>query len=275
MRMRRISFIILASHKIRIDLMRPQRLSYEPAGAAVWMRAEVPAAARSVTLVLTPAVQAAPLEFGRSPAQVRQRRIVVATMLVAHAVAILGLLNAGRLRDVVGEARPVFLAVVDTPTAIAPPKPLPPPPTAKVPTPLPVTLPLIAVETSTAPVPLLTQAVASPPPAPEASAEPATAPAPVLPKTIPPSAVQYLVPPAPVYSRISAKMRESGKAIVRVYIDEAGLPRNVQLAASTGFSRLDDAALAAVRNCRFRPYLENGTAVAGWAAIPIEFELPT
>jgi protein TonB len=77
-----------------------------------------------------------------------------------------------------------------------------------------------------------------------------------------------------VYSRISAKMHESGKVLVRVWIDEAGVPRDVQLAASTGFARLDDAALTAVRNCRFRPYLENGVAVAGWAVIPIEFELP-
>jgi protein TonB len=77
-----------------------------------------------------------------------------------------------------------------------------------------------------------------------------------------------------VYSRISAKMRESGKAVVRVYIDEAGMPHNVQLATSTGFARLDDSALLAVRNCRFKPYLENGSAVAGWALVPIEFELP-
>jgi protein TonB len=96
----------------------------------------------------------------------------------------------------------------------------------------------------------------------------------IVPKTIPASAVQYLVPPAPAYSRISAKLRESGKALVRVFIDETGLPRNVQLALSTGFARLDDAALTAVRNCRFKPYVENGVAVAGWAAIPIEFELP-
>jgi protein TonB len=91
---------------------------------------------------------------------------------------------------------------------------------------------------------------------------------------LPAAAVQFLVPPAPVYSRISAKMRESGQALVRVFIDEAGMPRNVQLVTSTGFARLDDAALTAVRNARFKPYLENGVAVAGWASIPIEFELP-
>ena len=257
--------------------MRAQRLSYETAGAAVLPRGDVPAAPRAVSLARAPAGLASPLPYGRSPAQLRQRRVVIATMLVAHGVAIVGLMNASRLRDAVVDAKPIFLAVVDTPALIAPPKPLPPPPTTKIPPPPQLTLPLIAPEQAPAPSPspIVAQALPPPPPpAPVAPVEAPPAPAPFLPKTIPASAVQYIVPPAPVYSRISAKMRESGKAVVRVYIDEAGLPRNVQLTTSTGFSRLDDAALAAVRNCRFRPYLENGVAVAGWAAIPIEFELP-
>ncbi len=255
--------------------MRPQRLSYETATASTWTRAQAPAAARGVTPLRARAGLAAPLRLGRSPAQTRQRRIVVATMLLVHAAAIVGLLDAGRLRDAASQAKPVFLAVVDAPPTVAPPKSLPLPSAAKMPTPPPVALPLIAPEPSAAPPVLVAQATVPSPPVADAPAEPAATPASSLPRTIPPSAVQYLVPPAPTYSRISAKMRESGKAIVRVYIDEAGLPRNVQLALSTGFSRLDDAALAAVRNCRFRPYLENGIAVAGWAAIPIEFELPT
>ena len=252
--------------------MRPQRLSYETAGAAVQTRGKPAAVER--TLAAVRAGAPASLPYGRSPAQARQRRIVIATMLALHALGVVGLLNASRLRDVVVEARPMFLAVIDAPAAVTPTKPLPPPPTVKAPPPPQLSLPLIAPEPSPSTSSLVAQVV-PPPPAPVVAAEPpAPAPAPSLPKTIPPSAVQYLVPPAPVYSRMSAKMRESGKVLVRVYIDEAGLPRNVQLANSTGFPRLDDAALAAVRNCRFKPYLENGVAVAGWAAIPIEFELP-
>ncbi len=257
--------------------MRAQRLSYETAGAAVLPHGNAPAAPRATPLARLPAGLASPLQFGRSPAQARQRRVVIAAMVVAHAVAVLGLMNASRLRDVVAEARPVFLAVVDTPVQAAPPKPLPQPPTTKVPPPPQLTLPLIAPDSPLAPSPLVAQALPPPPPpAPVAPVEAPPSPEPsIAPKTLPASAVQYLVPPAPLYSRISAKLRESGKVLVRVWIDEAGLPRNVQLAQSTGFSRLDEAALTAVRNCRFKPYLENGVAVAGWAAIPIEFELPT
>ena len=255
--------------------MRAQRLSYETAGGAVLPRGGAPAVPRAIPLARMPTGLAAPQHYGRSPAQARQRRVVIATMLVAHALAVVGLMNASRLRDAVVDAKPIFLAVVDTPAPTAPPRPLPPP-AAKVPPPPQLSLPLIVPEQAPAPSPIVAQVLPPPPPpAPVAPVEVPPAPVPsIVPKTIPASAVQYLVPPAPVYSRISARMRESGKALVRVFIDEAGLPRNVQLALSTGFTRLDDAALAAVRNCRFKPYLENGLAVAGWAAIPIEFELP-
>ena len=255
--------------------MTPQRLSYQAAGAAPDPRAEP--LSRAAALSLVPSVPTPAPRYGGTAAQARQRRVAIASLVAVHAVLVAGLLGASRLRDVVVDAKPLFLAVLDSPAPAAPPKPLPPPPTTKIPPPPQLTLPLIAVETPTPPPSLLVAQVLPPPP-PAARVVPVETPptpAPSLPRTIPPSAVQYIVPPAPVYSRISAKMRESGKALVRVYIDEAGLPRNVQLATSTGFARLDDAALAAVRNCRFKPYLENGVAVAGWAAIPIEFELPT
>jgi protein TonB len=256
--------------------MRPQRLSYETAGAAVQARGEAPVAARAPSLaVVAPPAVAAP-GYGRSPGQARRRRVVVATMLAVHALAVVGLLDASRLRDAVADAKPIFLAVVDAPAPVAPSKPLPPPPTTKIPPQPQLTLPLIAPEVAPSPSPLVAQVLPPPPPAPAAPVEAPPAPAPsLLPRTIPPSAVQYLVPLAPVYPRASVKMRESGKALVRVLIDEAGLPRTVQLATSSGFGRLDDAALAAVRNARFKPYLENGVAVQAWAVIPLEFELPT
>jgi len=59
---------------------------------------------------------------------------------------------------------------------------------------------------------------------------------------------------------------------VRVYIDTAGLPQDVQVGISSGFARLDEAALAAVRKARFKPYTENGQPAAGWAVVPANFE---
>jgi protein TonB len=249
------------------------RLSYGTAGTPNEPRADAPSRAPRGTSGRFHAGPPAPgVPGARSPSRPGHRRLVLATLVLAHGAAVLGLLEAGRRHDAVIEARPMWLDVVAAPVAPAPPRPLPLPRLAVPPSP-PLQLPLVAPEPS--PSPSAMEAVpAAPPPAPPAPMVDAAAPAPVVPRTLPAAAVQFLVAPAPVYSRLSARMRESGKALVRVFVDEAGLPRNVQIVTSTGFARLDDAALVAVRNARFKPYVENGVAVAGWASIPIEFELP-
>jgi protein TonB len=85
--------------------------------------------------------------------------------------------------------------------------------------------------------------------------------------------VQYLDPPVLSYPSASRRLGEAGRVMVRVYIDEGGLPRTVQVHASSGFARLDGAAVAAVQKARFRPYVENGRPTAGWAFIPLAFDL--
>jgi protein TonB len=86
--------------------------------------------------------------------------------------------------------------------------------------------------------------------------------------------VQYLEPPDVVYPRLSQRQRETGLVVVRATIGVAGgAPRSVTLERSSGHSRLDDAALAAVRRARFKPHSERGQPVEGWALIPIKFEL--
>ncbi len=94
------------------------------------------------------------------------------------------------------------------------------------------------------------------------------------PRIIPASAVQYLGdPPVPEYPRLSIRAGETGRVMLRIYIDEAGLPRSVQVESSSGHPRLDDAGAAAMRKARFKPYTENGQAVAGWAFVPLDFAL--
>ena len=85
--------------------------------------------------------------------------------------------------------------------------------------------------------------------------------------------MQYLEPPVPEYPRAARRAGETGRVVVRVYIDEAGLPGDVQVNRTSGFARLDDAALAAVQKARFRPYTENGRPTACWALIPLTFDL--
>ncbi|MBX3619795.1 MAG: energy transducer TonB, partial [Rhizobacter sp.] len=71
----------------------------------------------------------------------------------------------------------------------------------------------------------------------------------------------------------SRRLNEQGTVTLRVYIDERGLPATVLVARPSGFPRLDEAAVSSVRRWRFKPYTENGQALAGWAFIPVIFEL--
>lgn len=206
-----------------------------------------------------------------------QRRLVVAAILAAHAAGGWALLQVDQVREAVREAAPMFVDLLAPP---APPVPRPPPPRA-VPQPIqkrPV--PMIAAAPSPAPAPSVVEAppeIAQPPAAPapvavvEAPAVPAPPPAP--PRMIPASAIQYLVPPAPEYPRLSRRNGEAGTVIVRAFADESGVPHEVQVEKSSGFARLDEAAMVAVRKTRFKPYTENGKPVAGWVRMPFPFEL--
>jgi len=93
------------------------------------------------------------------------------------------------------------------------------------------------------------------------------------PLVIPPESIAYLVRPPPEYPRASRRLHEQGRVIVRVLVDEDGMPRQVQVSASSGYPRLDDAALLAVQKYRFKPYVDHGQPTAGWALIPFDFDL--
>lgn len=104
-----------------------------------------------------------------------------------------------------------------------------------------------------------------------ASATPAP-PAPVQPKTIT-SGVEYIRMPQPKYPRLSRRLGEEGKVVLRVLINERGMAERIDIHQSSGSSRLDRAGREAVQEARFKPYTENGRAMAVFAIIPIEFNL--
>jgi len=212
---------------------------------------------------------------GLSPTQ---RRAMVAAILALHVAAVYGLLQVREVREAAHEVAPMFVNLIALPAPAAPPAPPPPPVPLPIPKkPLPPA-PVMAAAPSPAPaafvVPAPPPEPVSLPPTPVAVEAPPAPPAPPPPpKIIPASAVQYLEPPAPDYPRQSRRNGEHGRVLVRVYIDVAGVPRNVQVGTSSGFARLDDAAVSAVQKARFKPYTENGQPTAGWTNVPIDFEL--
>jgi protein TonB len=217
---------------------------------------------------------------GLTPAQ---RRVAVGGIVALHAAAAWGLMQVEAVRDAVADAAPIFVSMIQP--AAEPARPRPQEVTTPRQTPPPPLPPRRIVTAAPSPQPSTQSATEPSPPAPAAETSPQaaihspaevpappSAPAPE-PRQIPPSAVQYLDAPVLQVPQASARAGESGRSVVRVLIDEHGLPRTVQIAQSSGFKRLDEAALAAVRRARFRPYTENGQPQAGWAHIPLVFEL--
>ncbi|HRQ57904.1 MAG TPA: energy transducer TonB [Azoarcus taiwanensis] len=83
----------------------------------------------------------------------------------------------------------------------------------------------------------------------------------------------YLRNPAPVYPPVSRRRGEQGEVRLRVWVSVAGAADRVAVHQSSGFSRLDEAAVRAVSEWRFVPARQGGRAVAAQVIVPVEFRL--
>ena len=108
-----------------------------------------------------------------------------------------------------------------------------------------------------------------PPPAPPLSEKVAEA-APVTP---PRFDAAYLKNPAPNYPNMSRRLREIGTVQLRVRVNAVGEPMEVLMAKSSGYGRLDESALAAVKKWKFQPATRGDTAIEACVLVPVEFSL--
>lgn len=83
----------------------------------------------------------------------------------------------------------------------------------------------------------------------------------------------YLRNPPPQYPAESRKLREEGVVLLKVAVTAAGRAADVQLQRSSGYARLDQAALKAVRRWEFKPARVGLTAVACAVEVPVRFGL--
>jgi protein TonB len=90
---------------------------------------------------------------------------------------------------------------------------------------------------------------------------------------LPSSDADYLNNPAPVYPRMSRRMGEQGTVMVRVLINADGRAEQAEIRTSSGYARLDDAALDTVKRWRYVPGKRAGTAEAMWFNVPVRFVL--
>jgi protein TonB len=172
-----------------------------------------------------------------------------------------------------------------------PPKPepkiVPPPLKAPAPQPTPVLAPQPPVLPSLAPyaLPAITAPAPSPtaptavspaavsPSAPAAAPAPAPAALPARPPVIAPAAARMDSCAKPRYPPVSERLQEEGTVTLKFLISENGQVLSGAVEKSSGYKRLDDAALAALSLCKFRPATLDGKPKQDWSSLRFRWEL--
>lgn len=198
------------------------------------------------------------------------RTAALAMIAGAHVALIVALASAGAMQVVTHATQALTVELIPAPQRVVEVRPSVPPPNLRPPE---IRLPSPPIENLVVMRMEETKPAAAPAPAPVAVAA-VSAPAAPAPTLEPPRGdIAYLNNPAPTYPVVSRRSREQGRVMLRVRVDEKGNVEDVEVQASSGFARLDEAALAAVRHWRFLPARLGERAVAGWALVPINFRL--
>ena len=209
-----------------------------------------------------------------------------------HLLLVWALLQTQGVRQVLHEARPLMVALLADVRPALPEPVLPTPARAKPLPALPVLPPpeITVASANPAPPPLPVVLTPVPPPMPAPAAAPVAAvvvPTPALRLVAPPppvmapaeprpvgaGAIRYRLPPAIEVPMASRRLGESGTVLLRVVVDVNGLPRQISLHRSSGFARLDDQALAAMRSARFQPLVEGGSAFEWLVIAPLQYDI--
>jgi protein TonB len=182
------------------------------------------------------------------------------------------------------EAVTLFVSMINPP----PKKEEPPPPEPPKPPPKKVELVKQKPITPPQPAPILVAEAPvtspiepiAPPPPPQPIIE--TPPAPVIEESIKPaqpvvmSSELSLACPnrsPPNYPAISRRLGEQGQVKLKVELDETGRVTSARVVESSGYKRLDDAGLAAVKSWRCNPATRDGKPVRAIALQPLDFIL--
>lgn len=89
----------------------------------------------------------------------------------------------------------------------------------------------------------------------------------------PSSDADYLNNPKPPYPPMSRRLGEQGKVVIHTLIGTDGVAQEASIHQSSGFDRLDQAALATARKWRYVPGKRAGVAEAMWFHVPFTFVL--
>lgn len=186
----------------------------------------------------------------------------LALVIGAHVLGLWGILALSEIAPEQVAPAPLYVSFIkpEVPEPVKPPEPLPPQPPPPLEKPKPK--PLITTK-ATEPAP---QAIQAPPepvepePLPPIQAAPPPAPGPEPEPVVEPPKFDaaYLNNPIPAYPMRSRQLGEEGVVELTVLVSADGLPKSIKVSKSSGFSRLDDAAVSGVRRWKFKPGTKGG-----------------
>ena len=221
----------------------------------------------------------------RSPT-VQRNTLVVAGVLLIHGAG-LWLFQSGLLEKMAEVVVPVQLISSSIDVNRAPLKPLatplPNPPTPPVkatkpspspltPQPQPSALQPSPNQTDTKPNAPQTTTPATASATIAAASPAATSPAPAK-VELPTHVATYLQNPKPDYPALSVRRGEQGQVVLNVLIGIDGKAQKAEIVKSSGFERLDAAALATVLRWRYVPGKRGGVPEEMWFKVPLAFVL--
>ena len=83
----------------------------------------------------------------------------------------------------------------------------------------------------------------------------------------------YLHNPKPIYPPLSRRLGEEGQVLLHVQVSADGEALQVNVKRSSGFKRLDQAAMDVVKRWQFVPAKQGNTAQVSWVDVPLQFSL--
>jgi protein TonB len=208
----------------------------------------------------------------------RQKLLVWSLIAAAHGLLLAPFLQRPQTAASLGPAQTVMVRLISEAAPETPPPPLPQP------TPPPRPEPKVLSSTRPSESPMTAPPPEDEPaePAPTAPPTVAATPAPTAaaaesaaPSLVPPDfRAAYLNNPGPQYPYASKRLREEGEVLLKVLVSESGQAEQVRVEQSSGYPRLDEAAVDVVRKrWRFVPAQQDGEAVSAWVLVPMIFEL--
>jgi len=84
---------------------------------------------------------------------------------------------------------------------------------------------------------------------------------------------RYRDNPPPVYPRVARRRGHQGTVLLEVLVDRNGGVQDLRVLQSSGYTTLDEAALASVKNWSFEPGMKGSSPMDMWVRLPVRFQL--